>query len=57
MTEGFVPHERSSIAGLGRWYRGTPVNSWFGIKLPKGPIHIMTWRCQRCGFLEQYAKE
>ncbi len=56
MAEGFVPHERSSLPGLGRWYRGTPVSGWFGLKLPKDYVEIATWRCQRCGFLEQYAK-
>lgn len=56
MAEGYVPHERSSLSGLGRWYRGTPVSGWFGLKLPKTYVEIATWRCQRCGFLEQYAK-
>ncbi|UUY00222.1 PF20097 family protein [Sphingomonas sp. J315] len=56
MAEGYVPHERSSLPGLGRWYRGAPVAGWFGLKLPKTYVDIATWRCQRCGFLEQYAK-
>ena len=31
MAEGYVPHERSNMPGLGRWYRGAPVKGWFGI--------------------------
>jgi len=56
MAEGFVPHERSNMPGLGRWYRGAAIKGWFGLKLPKTYVEVTTWRCQRCGFLENYAK-
>jgi len=57
MTEGFILTERSSMPTLLSWSRGTPRMGWGGVKSGGGkPIEISTWRCQRCGFLENYAR-
>lgn len=57
MTEGFILTERSSAQTLLSWSRGIPRKGWFGVKSGEGkPIEISTWRCQRCGFLENYAR-
>ena len=57
MSEGFVLTERSSLPTLLSWSRGTPRKGWFGVKQSKDkPIEISTWRCQRCGYLENYAR-
>ena len=57
MAEGFILTERSSMPTLLSWSRGTPRKGWWGVKSGEGkPIEIGTWRCQRCGFLEHYAR-
>lgn len=57
MAEGFVPTEKSSMPTVNMWIEGAPQKGWWGnVKLPGKPIPIATWRCQRCGFLENYAK-
>lgn len=55
MVEGFLLAERHGMPGVGAWAEGAPRKSWFGVKAPKKPLEIRTWRCQRCGFLESYA--
>ena len=39
------------------WVEGEPKKSmWVGVKLDgKKPFEIETWRCPKCGFLENYA--
>jgi len=57
MAEGFILTERSSMPALLSWSRGTPRKSWWGVKSGEGkPIEISALRCQRCGFLENYAR-
>ncbi|WP_447728403.1 PF20097 family protein [Sphingomonas koreensis] len=57
MTEGFILTERSSVSTLLSWSRGTPRKRWWGVKSGEGkPIEISASRCQRCGFLENYAR-
>lgn len=59
MAEGFIvdigQNGRRTVA---TWVGGTPEkNIWVGIKLGKRlRLEIETWRCGRCGFLENYAK-
>lgn len=40
------------------WVEGEPKTSiWVGVKLEgKTSIAIESWRCTRCGFIEQFAK-
>ncbi|MCW4461861.1 hypothetical protein OK349_09070 [Sphingomonas sp. BT-65] len=57
MIEGFVLTERHDMPVLPGWSPGVPRKGWFGVKQGKDkPIEITTWRCQRCGFLENYAR-
>ena len=58
MSEGFVADRtHHSAAAVPSWVEGQPERSvWTGLKLGGKPrIDIATWRCGRCGFLEQYA--
>ena len=57
MTEGFVIDNTERGRKVSSWVEGVPVDSfWMGLKLGgKKPIHISSWRCSRCGYLESYA--
>ena len=59
MTEGFVldANYGSGSYGLARWIAGKPIKSiWTGLKLSgKDKRDITSWRCNRCGYLENYA--
>ena len=58
MSEGFVADRtHHSAAAVPSWVEGQPERSvWTGLKLSGKPrLDIATWRCTRCGFLEQYA--
>lgn len=55
MAEGFVATDRDGMRAVSGWSAGAPRKSWFGVRLGGKPIPIATWRCQRCGFLENYA--
>jgi hypothetical protein len=56
MSDGFVLSERYGASAASSWVEGPPRKSiWLGMKLRGKPIEIKTWRCQRCGFLENYA--
>lgn len=55
MEEGFVLSERHGMPAVTTWAAGAPVKGWFGVKAPRKPLEIRTWRCQRCGLLESYA--
>lgn len=56
MVEGFVPSERHGSQLVSNWLEGAPKTGWFGVKLKGKSLPIQTWRCQRCGFLKQYAR-
>lgn len=58
MSEGVVlDRTHQSGAAVPSWVEGQPERSvWTGLKLGGKPkLDIATWRCTRCGFLEQYA--
>ena len=57
MAEGYVIDRTYGSVAVGSWVEGTPERSvWTGLKLAgKAKIDVATWRCGRCGFLEQYA--
>ena len=57
MTEGFVLDATHGAVTVSSWVEGAPEkNVWTGVKLTGKPrVEIATWRCNRCGFLEQYA--
>lgn len=56
MAEGFIVAEKQGLRGISSWTAGAPIRGWFGIKTSGKPIEIATWRCGRCGFLENYAR-
>lgn len=57
MIEGVVIDNTYGARGISSWLEGAPVKSiWVGLKLGgKKPIEIKSFRCSRCGFLENYA--
>ena len=57
MVEGFAVDHTYGGTTVPSWVEGRPQRSvWTGISLGKKPrLEIATWRCGRCGFLEQYA--
>jgi hypothetical protein len=60
MSEGFVADRtHHSAAAVPSWVEGEPERSvWTGLKLSgRSRFDIATWRCTRCGFLEQYASD
>jgi ribosomal protein S27AE len=58
MQEGWVLDQTHGGRAIASWVEGEPQKSiWVGVKLEgKQPIEIESWRCTRCGFIEQYAK-
>ena len=57
MAEGFVADQTYGATTVSSWYAGPPRKSfWTGLKLKGVENHaIVTWRCDRCGFIESYA--
>jgi hypothetical protein len=57
MTEGFVVDNTHGGRGVSSWVEGEPQKSfWVGVSLAgKEPVEIRTFRCNRCGYLENYA--
>jgi hypothetical protein len=57
MTEGFITDQGHGIIVVPHWVEGPPqISSWVGVKLSgKAKSQVSTWRCRRCGYLENYA--
>lgn len=58
MTEGFIADRDYGSKYAGKWVEGAPHGSiWGGVKL-RGKVtrEIQSWRCNRCGLLENYAQ-
>jgi hypothetical protein len=58
MEEGFVIDQTHGGKVQSEWAEGEPVSSfWYGgLKLKGRERHpIITFRCERCGYLESYA--
>ncbi|MGH6949377.1 MAG: hypothetical protein ACREH4_00745 [Vitreimonas sp.] len=59
MLRGFIiDHTAYGARSVSSWAEGAPRPSfWAGVKVgPQEPIAVETWRCVRCGYLENYAK-
>jgi len=58
MSEGFVLDvNQGGARTVSTWVEGAPDKGFWGLKLRGKPqFEIQTWRCGRCGFLENYAK-
>ena len=57
MEEGFtIDAGDYSLPSVGGWHRGKPRKSFWGLKTDKAAqIDIVSWRCTRCHYLENYA--
>ena len=57
MVAGYVVDHTHGGAAVSSWIEGPPKKSvWVGLRLAgTTPIEISTWRCRRCGFIENYA--
>ncbi|MBO9575910.1 MAG: hypothetical protein J7494_09260 [Sphingobium sp.] len=56
MVEGFIPDETENGRKVTKWVEGAPEKRWYGLKYRgKAKFYVQTFRCSRCGFLENYA--
>lgn len=57
LVEGFILDETHGSHDVSTWVEDPPVKSfWVGHKLAgKEKIEVRTFRCTRCGYLENYA--
>ena len=58
MEEGFIYDQFDAIRLVSKWVEGVPEKSmWTGVKIKgRKTIETRTFRCDKCGFLESYAK-
>lgn len=58
MQEGFICDHSHGFRLVSTWVEGAPEKSvWTGVKLKgRKTIEARTFRCDKCGFLEAYAK-
>ncbi|TMM47348.1 hypothetical protein [Qipengyuania marisflavi] len=58
MVEGHTIDMGYGSVTPARWQEGAPQKTWFGsIKTKKANLRdIASFRCERCGFLENYVK-
>lgn len=59
MEQGFVPDNTYGARLVSHWAPGAPRKSfWQGTKLPAAKlVPIGTFRCESCGYLEEYARK
>lgn len=57
MEVGFLRDRRQGYWSMpGEWVQGVPERTWFGmLKIRTTRYAIEAFRCEKCGFLEQYA--
>ena len=57
MEEGWMVDQGYGAIHQPSFVPGKPDKKWWGIKVnKKAMVKIVTMRCTRCGFLENYAK-
>jgi hypothetical protein len=68
MEEGFLPDASRGVIQDTKWVRGKPEPHWLGgVKSPDQKFlgglkdstackSVISYRCQKCGFLENYAR-
>lgn len=58
MKRGFTLDHTYGYLAVTSWVEGEPEKSlWTGLKTGgRKVLPIETWRCQKCGYLENYAK-
>lgn len=56
MDPGYLLEHSSNGAQQTEWIAGMPEKRWYGLRL-KGRVklHVLTYRCPRCGVLQSYA--
>ena len=54
---GFIKDSNQSWVMTSQWVKGKPEMSFFGNIKTEGKRHfeVVVYRCESCGFLEQYA--
>ena len=59
MKQGFTLDHTYGYLAVSAWIEGEPEKSfWYGLKTSgRKTLPIETWRCSKCGYLENYAKE
>ncbi len=58
MAQGVMIENKDSLPSATHWLEGPVESGWFGLKLKgKRQLPIVTYRCGRCGYLENYATE
>jgi hypothetical protein len=60
MEAGFIlDRAHMNVLTVSQWLEGEPETSfWTGLKTKNRERYaVATYRCQRCGFLESYAKQ
>ena len=58
MERGFVIDKAHySVPDTQNWVEGAPERSfWMGLRMKgREVVPVVTWRCERCGYLESYA--
>ncbi len=57
MEVGFLrDRSRGNLSQPAEWMEGVPERTWFGsLKLGSTRYAVEAFRCEECGFLEQYA--
>ena len=57
MTEGYLLDNTYGGKTAANWVEGEPEKSlWSGLKTAdRAVFEVTSWRCDRCGFLENYA--
>ena len=59
MEDGFVADKAHySVPETQSWVEGAPERSfWSGLQMKNREVlRVMTYRCEKCGYLESYAK-
>jgi DNA gyrase inhibitor GyrI len=58
MQQGFIIDRLDAVRQVSTWVEGSPEKSfWMGLSLKgRKTIETQTFRCDKCGFLESYAK-
>ncbi|MGI8498378.1 MAG: PF20097 family protein [Gemmatimonadaceae bacterium] len=59
MIDGFIVDHTYGANVQSEWAEGEPKKSfWTGLKMKGVPLHsVTTLRCERCGYLESFARE
>jgi hypothetical protein len=59
MKRGFAIDHTYGGRAVSSWVEGEPERSiWVGVRIRRGTklFEIESWRCSKCGYLENYAK-